>query len=1152
MAERTLAAAAAGGAGTGVLPPTKLGGDDADEHPGAADLDDADEEARAQLVGGGARGDLPLRPFRETVPFVSWRARAAALARAALPDRSSLTVLPWVRGYTLTTALRDLTAAAVVATVLVPQSMSYALLAGVDPVYGLYSSITPLFVYGLVTTSSSIAGGPVGPTAILMAGMVAGVTGAPERSPAFTLAALQLTFACGVVLAVMVLLRLGWVSDLLSGPVIAGFTAGAACLIVASQISDLFGIPVPKTTGFFNRLRVAGENAGRANPTSAAIGALCLVVLLYAKDVRVRGRALPKLTPIPLIVLALLTGISYAADLGGSAGVKLVGTIPSSLPTPFFPFGGPNGAADFLALLPSAVLLSVVSYVQTLSVGTVFAKKKGEKLSAPREMLACAVTNLVGGVFQSIQTSGSFTRTAVQYGAGAETPAAGIMVGGLMIVAVLTLTRVLQFLPVCVLAAVVVASTRALLDPSEAIALWRGKPSDCAQLVVTFFAVLILDVQNGLFAGIGFSLLLVLYRSFQPRLEELGRLPATDTYVAVSRYREAVTTPGVVILRLDGEINFGNVRKVAGALLDRLAAHSAALAAVAATATAAGGGDGARASTPSGFRDPALNPRLPAPAAALGGASGSSGSGAWPSSRTRTVYGLALLAEGTDRLTAMLTGGSGGVAGGSGASRRRAASGDDANNDDDDVEAGRPAGAGVRGRGGVVRQQQPSLALRSRHRKGGAGAAGGDGSSDGVDDGVVGDVDAAPDAHAPSGALSSSAPPLSGATSSAAAVDAVSGSSSTPSVSTSAATAAATSASAAAAAAGAATGVSAAVAPASSSADSGVRFAGAGADALKRGRRMSARQLLAISARRFSLYMGGGGSALPALGGVMHRGEVTVDGAATADALAARADEDADGAPGQHHRLLRALILDCSRVVDIDATGCRELQEVLDAYDRAKVPLILAALPGPVRDTMTAFGLDGGPPTATAPTISMVTSAAAAGALAKRLGTRVATALRNGGGGAANEVGSVSSGGTASGSGGGRGGSPSPPPTVVGDDGGASSAAVAPSFADAPAPPAEVLPLCDGARRAILRSLATRYLSVAAAVAAVEAAYESHAAPSAALVAACAGSPDVSLGCRSCGGKGGGHLYGGVRAAPVAGAAGGAPSSAPAAGSGSR
>jgi SulP family sulfate permease len=238
-------------------------------------------------------------------------------------------------------------------------------------------------------------------------------------------------------------------------PIISGFTYGSGCLIVASQVADLLGISYSPAENYFGpRLLRAAQNVGNANGVSMAIGLLSLLVLLYAKDVRVRGYALPKLTPVPLVVLIAMCFASYYLDLNGAYKVKIVGNIPSTLPPFKLPFDGPTPGADFALVLPSAILMAVVAYVQHFSICSTFARRRQEPIDANRELLALALANTGGGLFSSVMISASFSRTGVAVEAGVASPAANILVGCLMIVAITTLTPFLRFLPMSCLAAV--------------------------------------------------------------------------------------------------------------------------------------------------------------------------------------------------------------------------------------------------------------------------------------------------------------------------------------------------------------------------------------------------------------------------------------------------------------------------------------------------------------------------------------------------------------------------------------------------------------------------------------------------------------------------------------------------------------------------
>lgn len=520
------------------------------------------------------------RGLLSSVPMLAIRA-----ARQLVPSLSSLRLFEWFvkrdertkrwrLQYTAKTLLSDLLASIVVTCLLLPQSMSYALLCGAPVQYGLYTSVVPPFMYAIFTSVGSLQYGIVAPTSILSNGIVHGLTDAAEKSDLFVMRSVQLAFACGVVYAIMLVLRMSWLSHYLSLPVLNGFVWGSALIIIASQLKDLFNITYPGSPREFGpRLRMAFANAGSANKVSVGLGLVSLFLLLYAKDVSIRGYKLPKLTPMPLIVILVAVPLSWGLDLEHVHGVKVVGPIPNELPSFRFPFSADTGGGEALAsVLPSAVILALVSFVQTLGVANAFTKKTGDSVSASRELAGCMTAHLVGCCFGSLSVSGGLTRSAVAFDAGAKTPGTGIFVGFFLLLAIKFLTPYLRYMPTCVLAAIVVSSTRNLLDPSDARVFWKGKKTDFLAWLVTVVAMLVLDVQNGLFTGIGFSLFIVLLRAFTPRCVELGRLPGTQCFVASDRYPETELLPGIRVFRVDGEICFGNVTAVEATLLKALAA----------------------------------------------------------------------------------------------------------------------------------------------------------------------------------------------------------------------------------------------------------------------------------------------------------------------------------------------------------------------------------------------------------------------------------------------------------------------------------------------------------------------------------------------------------------------------------------------------
>jgi high affinity sulfate transporter 1 len=542
------------------------------------------------------------------------------VAGGALRSLRGLSLLEWFvrRGgdgkltvvYTVESLFRDVLASAVVASLLIPQSMSYALLVGVPVEFGLYSAVTPTFMYSLFASVSCTQFGIVAPTSILannigtqLTGLADGLKGTPAQNQLFITTQIQLAFACGVIFAAMLVLRLSWVANFISLPVLNGYTWGSAGLIVASQLKDLFGYkPATNPTNFGGRMTNAVHYISKSNACAAVLGSLSLLILLYIKDIRVtfRGRALQlhKLTPVPLLLIILTCGISYGMDLNGRFGVSIVGTIPSELPPYVAPFSSDAaGASAFFTVLPQAVLLSIVGLVQTLGVGNAFVERRNEVVVPWREVAGSAAAHLVGCTFSSVTTSGSITRTAVAFDAGAATPMCGVFVGVIILVAIKFLTPFLKYLPMCVLAAVVTSSTRNLFDFAEMRNFWRGKLSDFLTMIFTVAMLLWLDVSYGLLAGIGFSMLTVLHRAFKPRVAEVGLLPGTECFVSIERFPAASRVPGVLVYRLDGEISFGNAQTVEDRLL---AALGEALASPSSHAAGSVRGDGGKSESERG------------------------------------------------------------------------------------------------------------------------------------------------------------------------------------------------------------------------------------------------------------------------------------------------------------------------------------------------------------------------------------------------------------------------------------------------------------------------------------------------------------------------------------------------------------------------
>jgi SulP family sulfate permease len=440
--------------------------------------------------------------------------------------------------------------------------------------------VLPLFIYALLASSTKLQLGPVAPTAILInsalhsvvsSAVTTDASGQETPSQEYIDAAIAMCFLVGVIQLILGALRFGFIASLLSWPVMSGYTSAAGLIIVASQLRDLFGLTAPGGSAFYERLYDAATNLGTAHWQTSLLGLLALAVLLGIKFVRLPGGAkVPAWFPIQLIVVLLGLGLSAGLNFEGT-GMAVVGDIPGDIPSPSFPIKSTQQALD---LLPGAAVLAVIAYVGSISLAVIFGKDAGEDVDANLELVASGAACVGGSFFSSFVVSGSFTRTAVNADLGAKTPMAGIVTGLLMLGTLLALAPLFTALPNAVLAAMIIASVKSLLKWEDACKLYATSSSDFAQMLATFVLTLGLGIANGIIAAVGLSLALLLYRSFQPRISELGRFPGTDVFMDVQRFPAAKVVKGLTVLRLDGELHFGNVKLLTGHLV---ALHNRAL-----------------------------------------------------------------------------------------------------------------------------------------------------------------------------------------------------------------------------------------------------------------------------------------------------------------------------------------------------------------------------------------------------------------------------------------------------------------------------------------------------------------------------------------------------------------------------------------------
>jgi len=452
----------------------------------------------------------------------------------------------WLRRYDRETLRADALAGLTTAVMLVPQAMAYAMLAGLPPITGLYASVVPLVVYGLLGTSRQLAVGPVAMVSLLTLTGVGAV--AEPGSTEFVAYAVVLAVMVGVLQLAMGFLRAGFLVNFLSHPVIAGFTSAAALIIGLSQLGHLLGVDLARSRFVHEIIADAFARVGDASAATLSIGAVSIALLIGLK------RYAPRF-PRALVVVGGATVLVVALGLE-AGGVAVVGAVPAGLPMPAIPT---LELSALQSLLPTAIVIALVGFMESISVAKGFARKHHYKLDANQELRALGLANIAGSVFGAYPVTGGFSRTAVNAQAGARTGMASIFTAAVVALTLLLLTPLFYFLPKSALAAIIMTAVFGLVDVSEARHLWRVKRGDLALMATTFLATLALGIEEGILVGVGASLLVFVVRSTRPHLAVLGRIPWSELYRNVERFPEARTVPGVLTVRIDSQLYFGNV-----------------------------------------------------------------------------------------------------------------------------------------------------------------------------------------------------------------------------------------------------------------------------------------------------------------------------------------------------------------------------------------------------------------------------------------------------------------------------------------------------------------------------------------------------------------------------------------------------------------
>ena len=485
--------------------------------------------------------------------------------------RRTLPVLTWGRDYSWPTLSSDLLAALIVTIMLIPQSLAYALLAGLPPEAGLYASILPILLYALFGSSRVLAVGPVAVVSLMTAAAIGQV--ADQGSMGYALAALSLALLSGGILLAMGVFRLGFLANFLSHPVIAGFITASGILIAASQVRHLLGLDV---SGHTLPAIVEGlvREAGSSHPITLAIGLLATVFLFWVRlGLKPALRALgagPRLADIavktgPVIAVAATTLVVWLLDLDRT-GVAIVGAVPQSLP----PFTLPDLSPDLLqALFVPALLISIIGFVESVSVAQTLAARRRQRIDPDQELIGLGAANLGAAFTGGYPVTGGFARSVVNFDAGAETPAAGAFTALGLAFAAIALTPLVTYLPKATLAATIIVAVLSLVDLTILRRAWRFSKADFAAVATTIALTLVFGVEVGVSAGVGLSILLHLYKTSRPHVAEVGRVAGTEHFRNVLRH-PVETDPRLLTLRVDESLYFVNARFLEDLIQDRV------------------------------------------------------------------------------------------------------------------------------------------------------------------------------------------------------------------------------------------------------------------------------------------------------------------------------------------------------------------------------------------------------------------------------------------------------------------------------------------------------------------------------------------------------------------------------------------------------